>query len=132
MEELETKGLTFEEIVAKLRRKYSRQTEQVWADIASLKWADCATSQEFLMKFGTLHHELKQVTAKEQGVIDQTRLTELFRESLTLPLKVALASAGTFNQIDDLIEHFEQIARSARREVWTDRPVQLSTQSRPY
>jgi hypothetical protein len=34
VEDMEAKGLTFEEIVARLRRKYSRQTEQVWTEIA--------------------------------------------------------------------------------------------------
>jgi hypothetical protein len=56
---MEAKGLSFEEISAKLQRKYSRQTEQVWSDIAALRWSSCANSQEFLMKFGSLHHELK-------------------------------------------------------------------------
>ena len=78
------------------------------------------------MRFGALHHKLKQVTAKESGIVDQTRLMKLFREALTTPLKLALASAGQFQQVDDLIDHFEATVRSADREVWVDKPVQLA------
>ncbi len=70
VEEMEARGLGFDEIMARLRKKYSRQTEQVWTDITAIRWATYATSQEFLMKFGALYHELKQVTAKENGVVD--------------------------------------------------------------
>ena len=131
VEELEAKGYTFEEIVARLKQKYSRQTEQVWTDISKLRWLDCTDTQEFLMKFGKLRYELHQVTAKEKGRVDQTRLMKLFKDSLPHLLKVTLASAGKFDNIDDLQDHFESTVRSADREDWVDRHIPLAPPSRP-
>ncbi len=44
VEEMEARGFSFEDILARLRKKYSRQTEQVWSDIAAIRWRDFPTT----------------------------------------------------------------------------------------
>ena len=71
-----------------------------------------------MLKFGTLHHELKQLSAKEGNQVDQYRLMKIFRESLPSNLRIALAAKDNAEHIDTLIDHFEGVIRTSERELW--------------